>query len=118
MKKIIFMLALAVSAFAGEISCDDMLRQADSKGVQIMPRTFDSIQSGNWVCHEEEDGKFIAVARAEHHFLTIEGTSTDDRYVERLADGEREVSVKTGVSGRSVSFLPFGNIEELQAPYL
>ena len=118
MKKIMFMLALAVSAFAGEISCDDMLRQADSKGVQIMPRTFDSIQDGNWLCHEEDDGRFIAVSLTEHHFLTIEGTSTDDRYVERLADGEREVSVKTGVSGRSVSFLPFGNIEALQAPYL
>lgn len=117
MKKIIFIFALAVSAFAGEISCDDMLRQADSKGVQIMPRTFDSIQGGNWVCHEE-DGRFIAVARAEHHYLSIEGTSTDDRYVERLADGEREVSVKTGVGSRSVSFLPFGNIEKLQAPYL
>jgi len=118
MNKIILIVALAVSAFAGEISCDDMLRQADSKGVQIMPRTFDSIQGGNWVCHEEDDGKFIAVALNEHHYLSIEGTSTDDRYVERLADGEREVSVKTGVSGRSVSFLPFGNIEELQAPYL
>lgn len=117
MKKIIFIFALAVSAFAGEISCDDMLRQADSKGVQIMPKTFDSIQGGNWVCHEE-DGRFIAVARTEHHYLSIEGMSTDDRYVERLADGEREVSVKTDESGRSVSFLPFGNIEEMQAPYL
>lgn len=118
MKKILFLVsAISMVAFADEISCDDMLRNADSAGVSIMPSTFNSIQRGSWVCHEE-NGSYVAVSLTEHHILRIDGTSSVDSYVERLADGEREVSVRIENNRRHVAFLPFGRIDELQSPYL
>lgn len=117
MKTLALIGAVAICSFAGEIPCEDLLRYADITGVRVMGKTFDSIMGGNWVCHEE-DNRYIAVAKTEHHILTIEGSASVDSYVERLSVGEREVSVKTECGKSSVQFLPFGKIEELQVPYL
>lgn len=118
MKKILFLVsAISMVAFADEISCVDMLRHADNAGVAIMPATFNAIQRGSWVCHEEH-GSYVAVLLTEHHILRIDGTSSVDSYVERLADGEREVSVRIENNRKHVAFLPFGRIDELQNPYL
>lgn len=119
MRKILFLISvIAVVAFAGEISCDDLLRSADNSGIVIMPKTFDSIQSGSWVCYEEDDGGLVAVSRTEHHILRLDGSTSVDSYVERLSEGEREVAVQMDGNRRQVSFLPFGRIGELQHPYL
>lgn len=117
MKTLALIGAVAISSLAGEIPCEDLLRYADNTGVRVMGKTFDSIMEGNWVCHEE-DNRYIAVAKTEHHILTIEGSASVDFYVERLSVGEREVAVKTESGKSSVQFLPFGKIEELQVPYL
>jgi len=119
LKKILILISIfAVLSLAAEIPCDDVLRMADTSGVTIMPKTFDAIQDGSWVCHEEAGG-YVAVSTTSHHILRIEGGVSVDAYVERLSRGEQEVAVRIDQTRRrSVSFLPFGRIGDMQQPYL
>lgn len=119
MKKIIFAIfILALAAFAREripMECDELLRSADSMGVRILPKTFDSIAEGEgWVCHEAENGSQVAVSQYSHHILVVAGDISTDYFVERLSDGEREVSVAMEPNKpRKVEILGFGSIERL-----
>lgn len=119
MKKIIFAIfILALAAFAREripMECDELLRSADSVGVRILPKTFDSIAEGEgWVCHEAENGSQVAVSQYSHHILVVAGDISTDYFVERLSDGEREVSVAMEPNKpRKVEILGFGSIERL-----
>lgn len=119
MKKLLILISIfAVLSLAAEIPCDDVLRMADTSGVVIMPKTFDAIQDGSWVCHEEGAG-YVAVSKTSHHILRIENGVTVDAYVERLSRGEQEVAVRIDhTRRRSVSFLPYGRIDDMQRPYL
>lgn len=119
MKKIIFAIfILALAAFAREripMECDELLRSADSVGVRILPKTFDSIAEGEgWVCHEAENGSQVAVSQYSHHILVVAGDISTDYFVERLSDGEREVPVAMEPNKpRKVEILGFGSIERL-----
>ena len=118
MKKIVFAIfILALAAFAQEripMECDDLLRSADSVGVRILPKTFDSIVEGDgWVCHEA-GGSQVAVSQRSHHILVVAGDTSTDYFVERLSGGEREVSVAMEPNKpRKVEILGFGSIERL-----
>lgn len=119
MKKFVFaVLILALAAFAQEripMECDDLLRSADSVGVRILPKTFDSIVEGDgWVCHEGDNGSRVAVSQHSHHILVVAGDTSTDYFVERLSGGEREVSVAMEPNKpRKVEILGFGSIERL-----
>ena len=118
MKKILFAICiLALAAFAQEHSpmpCDDLLRSAESGGVRILPKTFDSIVAGDgWECHES-GGSHVAVSPRSHHVLVVSGDTSTDYFVERLSEGEREVSVAMQPNKpRRVSILSYGSIDRL-----
>lgn len=120
MKKIIFAIfILALAVFAQEhnpMPCDDLLRGADISGVRILPQTFDSIVAGDgWQCHEA-DGSQVAVSQKSHHVLVVSGDMSVDYFVERLSEGEREVSVSMQPNKpRRVSILSYGSIDRLLA---